>query len=342
MRTSGPGGAGQIVPALPAMTEQSGLARRHVVRIVRYRDRLLRESGGLRQVREMTMHRRTWGLIAGVIAVAGAAVLSCGPRQPPDVPMYASPIDLTLLAGSWSGEYTSRDGRRGRIVFQLEPGSRDATGEVYMLPGRIRPARTEGYGYDEQFIESLHDAEPIAVEFVWSEFGMVQGRLAPYRDPVLGTTLQAEFRGTWSGETIEGTFVSLDGGHVAREGWWRAVRTGNAAEGAPPTREDLPSYEELVARGREVFESSGCAACHEGRPGAADAAGAPALDAVVEHRTFPWIYNMVVHPDSMLRNDPTAKTLLGRYEGRMRDVDVTPWEALLLYEYLQERAAGGR
>lgn len=50
-------------------------------------------------------------------------------------------------------------------------------------------------------------------------------------------------------------------------------------------------------------------------------------------------YHMVVHPDSMLRQDPTARDLMRGYDVRMPDLDVTPWEALLLYEYLVERAA---
>jgi hypothetical protein len=51
---------------------------------------------------------------------------------------------------------------------------------------------------------------------------------------------------------------------------------------------------------------------------------------------------MMVEPDSMLREDPTTRDLMRGYDTRMRDLEVTPWEALLLYEYLVERAVERR
>lgn len=43
-----------------------------------------------------------------------------------------------------------------------------------------------------------------------------------------------------------------------------------------------------------------------------------------------------------MRSHPTAREPTGGYETKMRDLGVTPWEALLLYEYLVERAAENR
>lgn len=275
--------------------------------------------------------------------VFGAVTSSCGPRQQPEIPVYASPVDLTLLAGRWSGEYSSRDGRSGQVVFELEPGTSTAHGEVYMYPEvpSWRERWTAGE-YGAHAAERPADSPPIAVEFVWTEGAYVQGTLAPYRDPELDLTLQTGFRGTWDGETIEGRFTSRDGGRIVREGWWRVVRTGGAVEGAPTKGRDL-SYEELTALGRQVFETRGCVACHTNEDAVAGAhPEAPDLDAVVRHRTFPWIYHMVVEPDSMLRADPAAQELMRGYDMRMRDLEVTPWEALLLYEYLVERAVERR
>lgn len=282
-------------------------------------------------------------LVAG--AMATGLALSCGTRPQPDVPVYASPIDLTRLAGEWRGEYSSRDGRSGQLIFDLEPGTSTARGEVYMYPEvadwRGKPGGEE---HGEPVGRPRTTPAPIPVEFVWTEGGRIQGKLAPYRDPEFDSTLETGFRGTWQGELVEGEFTAREGGQVVREGWWRAVRVGGAVEGAPPrTGERGPSYEELAALGREVFESRGCTECHSRADTRAERAdAAPGLDAVSRHRTFPWIYHMVVYPDSMLREDPTARELTGGYETKMRDLGVTPWEALLLYEYLVERAAENR
>lgn len=279
------------------------------------------------------------GLATTFALLFGMVASSCGPRQQPEIPVYASPIDLTLLAGRWSGEYSSRDGRSGQIIFELEPGTSTAHGEVYMYPevSSWREQWVEGE-YGGQVLERRTNPPPIAVEFVWTEGGYIQGTLVPYQDPELNRTLQTGFRGTWEGETIEGRFTSRDGSRDVREGWWRVVRTGGAVEGSPTKGRDL-SYEELTTLGRQVFETRGCVACHTNEdPVAGVDPVAPDLDTVVRHRTFPWIYHMVVEPDSMLRDDPAARELMTGYGLRMRDLEVTPWEALLLYEYLVNRA----
>lgn len=280
--------------------------------------------------------------LLGALAIGGT--YSCA-TSPPAVPVRASPVDLTLLAGRWNGEYTVLGGREGRIAFELEAGTDTARGEVLMFPdpgGPTGPERGEPYG-DPSGYEA---PTPIPIRFVRTERGRVEGELEPYRDPGLGGLLQTTFRGTWTGDVIDGTFRSRDGrGRVLREGWWRAVRTGGALEGAP-ARVGLqgPSEEELVALGRRLFEARGCAACHPSpearvRPTGPDSPDAPALQAVVEHRTFPWIYHMVMRPDSMLREDPTARELLASWEREMPDLEITPWEALVVYEYLLSLAA---
>lgn len=284
--------------------------------------------------------------VAGLLVIGMA--LSCGAPPQPDVPVYASPVELTQLAGEWRGEYSSRDGRSGQVVFDLEPGTSTARGEIYMYPEVADwRGKLTGDEYGEPMQRASGAPAPIPVEFVWTEGGFIQGKLEPYRDPTFDRTLETGFRGTWRGELIEGEFTSRDGGQVIREGWWRAVRVGGAVEGAPPRTSDRgPSYEELAALGRDVFESRGCTECHADAGARHEAAAAdreaPSLDAVSRHRTFPWVYHMVVYPDSMLREDPTARELMGGYETKMRDVGVTPWEALLLYEYLVERAAEDR
>ena len=65
----------------------------------------------------------------------------------------------------------------------------------------------------------------------------------------------------------------------------------------------------------------------------------PDLSTVAEHRTFGWIYRMILAPDSMMTHDPTARELLSGYLVRMPAVGASPWEALVLCE-CPLRAAG--
>lgn len=278
-------------------------------------------------------------LAAGALGLPLLALaLSCGPRRAP-IPVHASPLDLTLLAGEWSGEYSTRGGRSGYISFRLEAGADTARGQVLMYPETPAGLRSMRGEPDEPPV-SPRVPTPIPVRFVWTERGQVQGLLAPYRDPDFGTTLRTSFRGDWQGEVIDGRFQSREsGGRVVQEGSWRVVRTGGAVEGTP-SRVGLqgPSDEELVALGRRVFESRGCVECH-GTEGEEPTGEAPDLAAVVDHRSFRWIYHMVMRPDSMLRHDPTAREMMAEFDRIMPVLDVTPWEALLLYEYLVERAS---
>lgn len=271
------------------------------------------------------------------VSLLGALWTSCGARRP-QIPVYASPVDLTLLAGEWSGEYLVRGDRSGYIVFRLEAGTDTARGEVLMYPEAAGPRGA--FAGETEEARTYTGPTTIPVRFVWTERGQVLGELAPYRDPHYGTTLHTSFQGNWENEVIDGRFQSREsGGRVVQEGWWRIVRTGGAVEGAPP-RVGLqgPSEEELVALGRQVFETRGCAECHSTEPREGGGRRAPNLDAVVDHRTFRWIYHMVMRPDSMMTDDPTARELMAAYDRPMPDLDISPWEALLVYEYLVERA----
>ena len=117
---------------------------------------------------------------------------------------------------------------------------------------------------------------------------------------------------------------------------------GADAESAAPA---LPVSEprgdpsaEAAARGRDVFVSRGCIACH--RIGQGRLVG-PDLQNVTRRVDFPWFYHMVTNPDSMTKNDSTAKRLLGEYLTPMSDQNVQDDEIPLLWEYLRYRTEVG-
>jgi len=90
--------------------------------------------------------------------------------------------------------------------------------------------------------------------------------------------------------------------------------------------------EELAAKGKELFGTKGCTACHT--VGGGRLVG-PDLKGVTERRDKQWIINMILKPDSMINNDPVAKKLFEEYNVPMPYQGVTPEEAEAIYEYLK-------
>lgn len=112
-----------------------------------------------------------------------------------------------------------------------------------------------------------------------------------------------------------------------------SVRTDSGVLEAPDGSVD-PA---LAERGERLFRVRQCTACH--RVGGGRLVG-PDLEGVTERRSFPWLYHMVTSPDSMLRNDPEAKELLGEYFTPMTDQGVTSEEFRAIYEYLRSEDRG--
>jgi hypothetical protein len=269
-------------------------------------------------------------------------LVSCG-YEPPAVPVSGDPASIAALVGEWSGSYAGREsGRTGSIFFRLASDADSAYGDVLMAPAGFEHPLPEGR--DASLPPPL-----LAIRFVRAEGDVIYGQLGEYEDPACGCRLKTTYTGRIAVDRIEGTFTTLhiDTG-VRHAGVWQVTRTAEPsvafrprapeadtarAEPLEPVEPGLkgPDEAELVAQGRELFSSLGCANCH-----GFDRRGlvGPDLNAVTEHRTFGWIYRMILVPDSMLTHDPTARTLLSGYGVRMPDVGASPWEALVLYEYL--------
>lgn len=305
-------------------------------------------AGGAEEGRDVKPARaRMW---IGVSAVAvGAAVATCGYR-PPAVPVGGDRETLGFLAGEWAGSYRGADsGRTGSLFFRLAAGADTAYGDV--LIDRFRPMHPS----DEQEIPEGVRAPPVlTIRFVRASGDAVYGVLDEYRDPDCGCRLRTTFTGIVNRDRIEGTFVSthVETG-VEHEGSWSARRTGpppRVAEltGAAPPADSVavadslaepglkgPTAEAMVAQGRALFRDLGCSFCH-----GADRRGriGPPIADVARHRSFAWIYRMVLNPDSMVRDDPLARDMYADFGFAMPDRGANPWEALMLYEYLVAEA----
>lgn len=134
---------------------------------------------------------------------------------------------------------------------------------------------------------------------------------------------------------------------------WLAAGCGGSGEGAaggaasvspsaespglPVSEPTEPVDEDLAEEGERAFQARGCVACHT--VGGGRLVG-PDLAGVTGRRTFEWYYHMVTNPDSMLRDDLTARRLLAEYMTPMLDQNATPEEVRAMWEYLRHEGAG--
>jgi mono/diheme cytochrome c family protein len=86
----------------------------------------------------------------------------------------------------------------------------------------------------------------------------------------------------------------------------------------------------LAEKGKAVFESK-CTACHK----FGERYVGPDLAGVAERRKPEWIMNMVLNPQEMVQQDPTAKELLGEFMTQMPNQNLTEEEARAVLEYFR-------
>ena len=131
-------------------------------------------------------------------------------------------LDMTLLEGTWIGEYSSMvNNRQGYINLTLEASSTKAVGGLSMVAGKKNRASKPGTSRG-----SKEKRKPLDVTFVEAEGGMIMGTLTPFTDPQSGLQIETIFKGNLVEDgVIEGVFSSTltESGH-SYTGSWNAVR----------------------------------------------------------------------------------------------------------------------
>lgn len=88
-----------------------------------------------------------------------------------------------------------------------------------------------------------------------------------------------------------------------------------------------------IARGQDTFAAKGCVACH--KVGGGKLVG-PDLKGVTARRDQTWIGRMILRPDVMIVEDPTAKALFAQHLTPMPNQNVDPKTELpLILAYLK-------
>lgn len=123
-----------------------------------------------------------------------------------------------------------------------------------------------------------------------------------------------------------------DRGAPAQQPGAEPQQTVAAAEDVPPSG---PIDESLAASGEKLFQNKGCIGCHT--IGGGRLTG-PDLMGVTERREYAWIMAIVVNPDSMLKNDATARKMLQEYMTPMMNMGVSRTEARAIYEHLRRHS----
>jgi len=89
-----------------------------------------------------------------------------------------------------------------------------------------------------------------------------------------------------------------------------------------------------AAEGAEIFTMK-CTACHK----IEERYIGPALSGVTKRRKPEWIMNMILNPDVMVKEDPTAKGLLMEYIAPMTNQNLTPEEAKAVLTFFMKNDA---
>jgi mono/diheme cytochrome c family protein len=109
--------------------------------------------------------------------------------------------------------------------------------------------------------------------------------------------------------------------------------TTSSGKGVGPVDHvDLASLDESTEeRGAKLFQEK-CSACHK----LDERYIGPALAGVTERRQPEWILNMILNPEVMIQQDPTAKALLAQFIAPMANQHLTREEAECVLVYFRE------
>jgi len=157
---------------------------------------------------------------------AVAILLAACRYQATPVQMRGEPNDISALAGSWSGDYSSaQSGRGGSIVFTIRAGSDTAFGDVLMTPTARQPLAAADIASRARATPSTR-LDLLRVTFVRVTGGRVEGALEPYQAPDCRCIVSTVFRGTLSGNgnTIRGEYETHGANGLRQTGAWSVDR----------------------------------------------------------------------------------------------------------------------
>jgi len=126
------------------------------------------------------------------------------------------------------------------------------------------------------------------------------------------------------------------GGGSAKEGGKAAASASGSKYDAGPRAVETPYDHEQAEKGKELFSTKGCSACHAiGRR-----VTGPDLAGVTKRRTAQWMEHQILEPEVMTKEDPISHELLGTYALQMPNQRLTQPEARAVIEFFKQHDQG--
>ena len=128
------------------------------------------------------------------------------------------------------------------------------------------------------------------------------------------------------------------GGKSAQEGG--GAKASKSASGSKydsgPRAGDTPYDHEQAEKGKELFSTKGCVACHA----FGKRVTGPDLAGVTKRRTAEWMEHQILEPEVMTKEDPISHQLLATYATQMPNQRLTPQEARSVIEFFKQQDQG--
>ena len=102
---------------------------------------------------------------------------------------------------------------------------------------------------------------------------------------------------------------------------------------AGPRAYETERDEERAEKGKGLFQTKGCAACH----GFGVKSAGPDLAGVSKRRTAAWMEQQILHPEVMVKEDPVSRAMFAQFALQMPNQGVTPDEARAIIEYFKHQ-----
>ena len=114
----------------------------------------------------------------------------------------------------------------------------------------------------------------------------------------------------------------------------QASSGGSILNEGPMAVESVKFNPGLASFGATAFEKRGCTTCHaigEDKQG-------PDLSGVATRRTEAWLKKMITDPEYMVKNDPIAREMYGKFALQMANQQVPPAEVDAIIQFLVQQS----